>query len=197
MGSIIDVWNDRWPELTKRSVIANARQLHKRKGTTDGVRDALKALGVRMESLSWQEMHPEGEVGTVSFELWINENFNPDSAVMLDDEMVRDITQTINKNKRLSVHYTLTLGIEVLSPFGTATSAQLASQTLMIAQHRHTTINAGTINSGLAMTAQAATHTTIESLAASIAINAGRVGLALVVTSQLTTITKIYMKDAA
>lgn len=125
----VDVWNDRWPTATKRSVIANAKTVHANKGTMGGVTEALSALGVRMEMTSWEDMSPEGEVGTVSFELWINENFNPDAAVMFDAEVIDDITQTINRNKRLSVHYTLTLGLELLSQFGVNASVQLSTIT--------------------------------------------------------------------
>lgn len=191
----VDVWRDKWPELTKRSVIANARTLHKRKGTEGGVRDALAALGVRMEMISWQDMSPEGEPGTVSFQLWINENFNPSAAVMLDESMISDITQTVNRNKRLSVHYTLLLGIEVVSKSGLAVSGQLASQTSMNIQNTTAQIDAGDLASGVAVSAHAATYTQLSAMSQLADISAGSLMTGVGFSSQSTTLTLIDMKD--
>ncbi len=144
----VDVWNDRWPEQTKRAVIANASTLHRRKGTTGGVRDALAALGVNMSMILWQDMEPEGEVGTASFELWINDNINPDAPVMVDSQMIRDIVQTVERNKRLSVHYELTLGVKT-TPFGVQLACSAHSNVLHRAEVRDNTISSNTRPAGI------------------------------------------------
>lgn len=124
----VDRWNDRWPEATKRAVIANAKLLHKVKGTEEGVADALAALGVNMTMTSWEDMSPEGEVGTASFDLLLNHNFNPDAAVMIDAELIQDIDQTIKAHKRLSVHYTFNIGIKMtFVGMALASSVQLST----------------------------------------------------------------------
>lgn len=193
----VDVWNDRWPEATKRSVIANAKTLHYRKGTTGGVKDALAALGVHMEMISWQHMEPEGEIGTASFELWINENFNPDAAVMLDTQMITDITQTLNRNKRLSVHYELSIGVALTSGVAVNASAQFASQTSVDASHVETTITSQSSGPAIAASAQLSTQLQVEAAHISTAIKTQATRLGLGLSAQFTTITYLNFGVAA
>lgn len=51
----VDVWDSRWPEQVKRDVIATSLDLHKDKGTEQGMRRALAALGVDVTIHEWWE----------------------------------------------------------------------------------------------------------------------------------------------
>lgn len=112
----VDVWNDRWPDSTKRAVIANSRTLHEIKGTQKAVEDSLAALGVRVEVVEWWQEAPPAERGTQKLTLWVNHNINPDADIMIDSEVVRDLVSSVNRAKRGCIHYMLTLGVEFDAP---------------------------------------------------------------------------------
>jgi len=123
----VDVWNDNWPEQTKRAMCANSLELHRHKGTHGGVEDALAVLGVRATIVYWHQMKPIGEEGTMSLTVLVNENILPDADVILGNEIIADIRQQIDSNKRASLHYTLNVGVETTAQFAIAHSAQFTT----------------------------------------------------------------------
>lgn len=153
----VDVWNDRWPEQTKRMVCANSLTMHQHKGTEGGLEDALAAMGVRVEIVEWHEKQPEGERGTMDLTLWVNDNINPDAAVMIDSQMIRDLVDTVDKTKRLSIHYTFTVGVEMTTGLGLGFSAGEVSQlTHVDAMHTQHNINASPFQLSLGSSIEAA-----------------------------------------
>ena len=158
----VDVWNERWPEQTKRAVTANSLSLHAHKGTAGGLEDALFSLGVRPEILEWHEQVPEGERGTMSLTLWVTENINPDSPVMIDSKMVRDLLFAIDSTKRLSVHYTFGIGVEMSASVGIGLSAELASFQRVSAEMDDVRINPGPASVGIGLSAELAILIVIE-----------------------------------
>lgn len=139
----VNVFNPRWPEQTQRAVCANSLNVHVHNGTLEGIDQALDALGVRAEITEWWQQVPEGKPGTMDLMLWVNDNINPDSAVMVDSEMIRDLVTTINNTKRLSIHYQFSIGAELSTGLTTGLSAGEVSQLVRAdACHTKTQVNA-------------------------------------------------------
>ena len=130
----VDVWNERWSEQAKRTVCEHALPAHAHKGTQGGLEDALSSLGVRVEITEWHEQVPEGVRGTMSLMLWINENVNTESSMMIDGVMINDLLATIDSTKRLSIHYTFSMGVESVASVGVGLSAQLGAVSLVSAK---------------------------------------------------------------
>ena len=108
----VDVWNPQWPESTKRAICANSLAMHLHKGTLGGIEDALAALGIQAEITEWWQMQPEGQPGTMSVMLWVNQNLLPNADVILGAEVLRDVHDQINRSKRASIHYAYGVGVE-------------------------------------------------------------------------------------
>ena len=180
----VDLWNDRWPAQPKRTVIANGRELHRHKGTRGGLEDALKLLGIRLEMTSWQDMQPEGEVGTMDLMLWINDNFNPDADVMMDSQMLQDINQMIKHHKRLSVHCKLKTGIEAQTGFGVALSTQATTQQRVDAEYKQLEINAESVPFVPAYSTQGVTQQRLNAAYTMLDIETQNTGFALLLSTQ-------------
>jgi len=97
-----DAWNDDWSESIKRSVIANAATAHRRKGTRGGLIDALAAVDVELEIVEWWEHEPPSTPGT--FEITVTLG-----AEAIVSQVYDDIARVVERNKRHSLHYVLTL----------------------------------------------------------------------------------------
>ena len=121
----VDVWNDGWPEDTKRAVIANAKLAHQHKGTDGGLQDALNALGVNVRITPWYKMQPEGDVGTADITLFFASSFNTTGSTLFDSAILDNVKQTIDSHKRLSMHYTLNVGIELFQTMAVNHSLQI------------------------------------------------------------------------
>lgn len=136
----VDVWNDKWPESTKRAVCANSLEMHRFKGTHGGVVDALAALGIRTDIVYWHEMQPEGEPGTMVVTLWVNTVLNPEADIIIGQETVRDVLEQLNSSKRASIHYTFRLAAKASRPVGFAIAAtgQMAAHQTTSAIHAST-----------------------------------------------------------
>lgn len=158
----VDVWNDRWPESIKRAVIANARQLHEIKGTQGAVESALKALGVHVAVEEWWEQSPLGERGTMKLTMHLNDNLRPDADVMIDSQMIRDLITSIDRSKRLCVHYSFELSVDMRTGMAAAYSLDsVGAYTAMQAESVEIDIQAET---GLAManSVELATHIDLQ-----------------------------------
>ncbi len=132
----VDVWNDRWPEQTKRAVCANSLNVHLHKGTLGGIEHALGALGVRAEIVEWWQAEPEAEPGTMEVTMWVHENILPDAEVLIGAELTRDIVRQLDSSKRASIHYTFQLAVETEpTGVGVAMSAQLSALQRLDACH--------------------------------------------------------------
>lgn len=60
----LDLWDDGWPEVTKRQAIADAPEFHRLKGTRWAVDAALALLGSPYSLTEWWERTPPGRRGT-------------------------------------------------------------------------------------------------------------------------------------
>jgi phage tail P2-like protein len=141
----VDIWNDDYPESTKRALCFNALQMHVFKGTLGGVEDAFAALGIRTEIVEWWQTEPKGEPGTVHYTLWLNENIMPSAEVMIGAELIRDILSQLNRSKRASIHYTFDLAVEMHTGFVVGYSgANQSAVTYMDAAHTDVTVETHT-----------------------------------------------------
>ena len=52
----VDRWDEKWPEATKRSVIASSFFLHQHKGTTSALRRVVEPLGFLIEVCEWWQL---------------------------------------------------------------------------------------------------------------------------------------------
>ena len=141
----VDVWNDGWPEATKRAVCVNAREVHKHKGLAGGIEMALYALGVRLEIVEWWQTTPKGVPGTFDLTLWVNDNIMPHAEVLIGAELTRDLISVVDSSKRASLHYKLTFAVEMTTGVQVAYSTeQVATMTRADALHTKTRVKSST-----------------------------------------------------
>jgi phage tail P2-like protein len=100
----VEAWNPEWPEHLKRSVIASAVDIAKRKGTKQAVIDALSAIGGSAVLVEWFEKTPAGPAHT--FEIDIVGNT---TTTEMQDMMVAEV----NRTKPLRSHFTVNFGVEL------------------------------------------------------------------------------------
>lgn len=65
----VDVWDDAWPEDTRRRVIADSHAVHSIKGTLGAVKRALAALGYDTRVIEWHRDIPRGDPFTFRLEV--------------------------------------------------------------------------------------------------------------------------------
>lgn len=176
----VDVWNDKWPEATKRAVCANSVQLHKLKGTRAGLEDALAVLGVRAEIVEWWEAEPKAERGTMALTLWVNEPLIPDAAVLIGEEMVADVRRQIDASKRASIHYEFILAVETTTGFSVAYSGGESAQlTRASVVNNQVEINAGRAGFAMVSSAECSLMSKATLISNQVKIKAGEAMLAL------------------
>jgi len=96
----VDVWDNEWPEATKRRVIAASPAVHRLKGTSGAVRRALDAVAVDAQLVEWWQSVPAGRRGTFLVRLMF------DRAADYNDAMlVASIHQMIAATKPVSRVY--------------------------------------------------------------------------------------------
>ena len=69
-----DIWDASWDEATKRRVIKQSLEVHRRKGTVGAVRRALEAMGFLPKVVEWSQMEPQGAPHSFALILEILEN---------------------------------------------------------------------------------------------------------------------------
>lgn len=60
----VDLWDDKWADITKRKAIAQSPNWHRRKGTRLAVEEALAGLGIDYDLSEWWEVTPTRREGT-------------------------------------------------------------------------------------------------------------------------------------
>ena len=69
----VDRWDDKWPEATKRQVIANSYFVHSRKGTIGAIRRVVEPLGYLIRVLEWWQETPQATPGTFKLDIGVLE----------------------------------------------------------------------------------------------------------------------------
>lgn len=112
----VDVWDETWPEVTKRNAIQASLELHRHKGTRGAVANYLQSMGIQATVEEWFDQVPTASPGTCR--ITINIQDLADSGVRLFQ--VHDV---VRKSKRLSIHCSSRLVWEIASRTSNATVA--------------------------------------------------------------------------
>ena len=102
----VDLWDDAWPEATKRAVIAASYNVHLHKGTVGAVRRALAALNIGAEIRQWFETGDPR--GTFRIDAFAENIF--DAGFGINPALLALISAQIDSVKRATQHYTLRVG---------------------------------------------------------------------------------------
>jgi phage tail P2-like protein len=115
----VELWNDEWPERTKRARVKSAISIARRRGTVGAVREVLAAFGADIVLREWFQSHPRNKPGTFQVVLSVSgrEDQPPTAAY------VADIRAEIDRTKNVRSHYTFT---QSLSARGTQRMAAAA-----------------------------------------------------------------------
>ena len=112
----VDRWRSTWPEATKRSVIAAAMDVHRRKGTVASVRKAVEALGTVLVVKEWWEY--AGAPYTARIEAYTDDV--ADDGTGLTPEVIEDLLAIIQYTAPVRVHFDLEAGALFARPLGAA-----------------------------------------------------------------------------
>lgn len=92
----VDYWNDEWSEHIKRNVIGSSLDIHRLKGTSKSLHDAINSLGYSLDIEYW---HQNKEIEKGKFRVKISS-----SGLNVSDEFYRELLEVINENKRGTLH---------------------------------------------------------------------------------------------
>lgn len=116
----VDNWDASWPLAVRRSVIANAISIHRRKGTLSAVEDAIRVFGASISIREWWQTDPPGEPGTFEIVLALADiDGEPPSAAY-----VASVVAEIERTKPLSRHFTFTQALEARGTICMAVAAR-------------------------------------------------------------------------
>ncbi|SDG60800.1 phage tail protein, P2 protein I family [Onishia taeanensis] len=93
----VDRWDTTWSDTAKRSVIASAFYVHRKKGTISALRRVVEPLGYLLEVVEWWETEPEGERGTFALRIGVLDTG-------ITDEMYTELERLIDDAKPLTRH---------------------------------------------------------------------------------------------
>ena len=155
----VDVWNPQWSESTKRAICQNSLTMHLHKGTVGGMEDALAALGITAEITEWWQMEPQGERGTMTVMLWVNQNLLPNADVILGADVLRDVHDQINRSKRASIHYAYGVGVESQpASLGYGFSSEALTHHCAEVEHVNTSVRTEVTSLGYGCSSEVLTH---------------------------------------
>lgn len=101
----IDEFNDAWSPITKRQLIQESHDIHRKKGTKWAVKRVLSVMNYDATLIEWFEKTPKGSAGTFSIAI------RPKDGLLLDN--LDQLKAAIDGAKRLSAHYEVYVGYEV------------------------------------------------------------------------------------
>lgn len=104
----VDEWSSAWSVETKRRVIANSVELHRKKGTRGAINLAMSGINIETEITEWFEQSPPGRPGT----------FNVDATLNADGftfDQWRELSGAIHSAKNVRSHCTVSMRSEVQS----------------------------------------------------------------------------------
>lgn len=93
----VDQWDESWPETAKREAVRNSFFVHQSKGTIAALRRIVEPLGYVIDIEEWWQQEPEGEPGTFSFSLGLQET-------ALSPEIFAEIERLIDNARPVSRH---------------------------------------------------------------------------------------------
>ena len=110
----VDNWDAGWPIAVRRSVIASAIAVQRRKGTIGAVRRALASFGAAMALREWWEVTPRRTPGTFEIILALADQ----NGVIPSAEFVDAVVAEVDRVKPLSRHFTFAQALEMEASIG-------------------------------------------------------------------------------
>ena len=107
----VDVWNEGWPEETRRKVIAASPMVHRLKGTKAAVVRALEALNLRPVITEWWEQAPNGRRGTFLIDVLVNVQIFDDEPDLLNGRIQADAIAVVRASRPKSRYFDFRLGV--------------------------------------------------------------------------------------
>ncbi len=104
----VDNWDASWPVAVRRSVIASAITVHRKKGTREAVATAVASFGAAISIREWWQTDPAGTPGTFEVTLALAEI---DGAAP-DADYLNSVVTEVQRTKPLSRHFTFTQALE-------------------------------------------------------------------------------------
>lgn len=92
----VDNWSESWPIEVRRNVVANSLDIHRLKGTTKSLEDALTSLGFDLTARYWYD---DLSIVKGKFRVTVAA-----SGVSIDEKFYNDTLAVINENKRGTLH---------------------------------------------------------------------------------------------
>ncbi len=92
----VDNWSENWTETIKRNVVKNSLDIHRLKGTSTALKNALNALGYGLTIKYW---HEDDTIPTGMFKIVVTATNIP-----LDESFYKEINDVVNENKRGTLH---------------------------------------------------------------------------------------------
>jgi len=118
----VDRWDEKWPEATKRKVIANAPFVHRHKGTVGAIRRAVEPLGYLIRVLHWYQENPNAEPGTFKLDVGVLDTG-------INAEMYTELERLIDDAKGLTRHLTgLAISMETRGPLYVGAACYLGDE---------------------------------------------------------------------
>lgn len=106
----VDVWDEAWPEVVKRGIVAASPAIHRRKGTRFAVEQALVSIGFEAQITEWWEATPNARRGTFSVLGLLNKQIY-ENGPLIDAQIQALVHEVIRASKPKSRVYDLSLGV--------------------------------------------------------------------------------------
>ena len=100
----VDEWSSAWSVETKRRVIANSVELHRKKGTRGAINLALSGINIETEITEWFEQIPKGSPGTFDVAAFVSDRG-------INEALYYEIKAAVDAAKNVRSHYALTVNL--------------------------------------------------------------------------------------
>lgn len=130
----VDRWDTRWPESTKRAVVAASREVHQRKGTIGAIRRVVEPLGYLIRVIEWWKTNETP--GTFRLDVGVLDTG-------ITEEMYNELERMIADAKPCSRHLIgLSINLDSSGPF-TVGAAYYTGDELTVYPYTPETITVG------------------------------------------------------
>ena len=153
----VDEWSSDWSVETKRKVIANSVELHRKKGTRGAIDLALSGINIETEITEWFEQIPKGAPGTFDIAAFVSDRG-------INEALYYEIKAAVDAAKNVRSHYTLTTNLVNRSDIGAGVGVSSSVQTLL--QPLNPVVDDSDFSIGYGMMLQSEQTLTIQPLAA-------------------------------
>lgn len=118
----IDTWDPNWSEAIKRSIVATAIDIQRRKGTSESVRRMVAAFGGSIALREWWQLDPPGTPHTFELVLTLNGQGGQPATEAFVNQVIDEVART----KPVRSHFDFTQGVSAEAGLGIAAAARAA-----------------------------------------------------------------------